>query len=132
MAIPDYQTIMLPFLKFAVDGKEHSKREAFDKLANFFNLSESELRELLPSGKQELFDNRLGWTSTHLKKAGLITSTRRGYFCITERGRELLKQNPSKIDVKLLKQYPEFREFISYKGEKVEPLIPKEDELATP
>ena len=132
MPIPDYQTILFPFLKIAEDGQEHSKREAIDKLADIFKLSETELRELLPSGKQELFDNRVGWTRTYLKKAGLIETTRRGYFQITERGRDLLVQNPSKIDVKLLKQYPEFREFISYKNEKNEPIISKEYEVTTP
>ena len=71
MAIPDFQTIMLPFLKFAGDGKEHAKHEVVDKLAANFNLNEIELKELLPSGKQELFDNRVGWARTYLKKAVL-------------------------------------------------------------
>jgi restriction system protein len=91
MAIPDYQTIMLPFLKIAEDGKEHSKREALDKLADYFKLGESELKEMLPSGKQEIFDNRAGWARTYLKKARLINTTRRGYFCITNRGQKLLE-----------------------------------------
>jgi restriction system protein len=132
MPVPDYQSIMLPFLKFAEDGKEHSKREALDKLTDYFKLSESELRELLPSGKQEIFDNRVGWARTYLKKAGLIETTRRGYFCITEKGQELLEQNPDKINVKLLKQYPEFREFVSYKGNKSGSDVLKEDEETTP
>lgn len=132
MDIPDYQTIMLPFLKIAEDGKEHSKREALDKLAVIFKLSETELRELLPSGKQELFDNRVGWARTYLKKAGLIDSPSRGYFCITERGLDLLKQNPPRIDVKLLKQYSEFREFISYKNNKDDSMTMRADEEATP
>jgi restriction system protein len=132
MSIPDYQTIMLPFLKIAEDGKEHSKREALDRLAVHFKLTESELRELLPSGKQELFDNRVGWARTYLKKAGLLDTPRRGYFRITERGKEVSKQNPGKIDIKLLKQYPEFREFISYKSDKSEINISKEYEEKTP
>jgi restriction system protein len=137
MAIPDYQTIMLPFLKITEDGKEHSKREALDKLAVDFNLSESELRELLPSGKQELFDNRIGWARTYLKKAGLIDSPSRGYFRITERGLDLLKQNPAKIDGKILRQYPEYREFVNYNNSRVSSEISedksaKEGEEATP
>jgi restriction system protein len=133
MAIPDFQSIMLPFLKIAEDGKEHSKREAVDKLVGYFKLSEEELREMLPSGKQELFDNRVGWTRTYLKKAELINTTRRGYFCITERGKEVLKQNLSRIDVKFLNQYPEFREFHDYnKNQKNEVVISKEEEVKTP
>jgi restriction system protein len=132
MAIPDFQTIMLPFLKIAGDEKEHSKREANDKLAAYFKLNESELKEMLPSGKQELFDNRVGWTRTYLKKAGLIDTTRRGYFCITQRGQDLLKQNPTRIDVKLLNQYPEFKEFHTYKPNKNEEIISLGNEETTP
>jgi len=137
MPLPDYQTIMLPFLKIAEDGKQHSKREVVDKLAIDFKLSESELKELLPSGKQELFDNRVGWARTYLKKAGLIDSPSRGYFCITERGLDLLKHNPSKIDGKILRQYPEYREFVNYNNSRVyhdvsDNKLTKEDEEKTP
>jgi restriction system protein len=74
-------------------------------------LSDEERRKLLPSGQQALFDNRVGWARTYQKKAGLIESTRRGYFRITQRGLEVLKQNPSKINIKFLMQFEEFREF---------------------
>ncbi|MFZ7104330.1 MAG: winged helix-turn-helix domain-containing protein, partial [Peptococcaceae bacterium] len=116
MTIPDYQTIMLPLLKVIADKKEHSKQEVVNTLANYFKLTEKERKVLLYSGKQELFDNRVGWAKTYLKKAGLLNSTRWGYFTITDRGLALLKTNPSKIDVKLLKKYSEFKEFVSYKG----------------
>ncbi|MDD5289379.1 MAG: restriction endonuclease [Dehalococcoidales bacterium] len=116
MAIPDYQTIMLPLLKIAADKKEHSKQEAVTVLANQFHLTETERKVLLYSGKQELFDNRVGWAKTYLKKAGLINSARWGYFSITDRGAELLKTNPLKIDVHLLRKYYEFKEFVQYKG----------------
>ncbi len=112
MAIPDYQTIMLPLMKLASDRKEHSLREAIDKLATEFNLSYEEKRRLLPSGKQELFNNRVGWTRTYLKKAGLLEITRSGYFKVTERGIEVLGENPKRIDNKLLVKFEEFREFI--------------------
>jgi len=111
MAIPDYQTIMLPLLKFAGDGQEHSLRETIDFLAHEFNLSDEERKKLLPSGSQATFDNRVGWARTYMKKAGLLESTRRGYFCITEQGKGVLAQNPQKINVKFLKQFPEFVEF---------------------
>ena len=123
MAIPDYETIMLPLMKLASDRKEHSLREAIDKLATEFNLSIEERRRLLPSGKQEIFNNRVGWARTYLKKAGLLDITRRGYCRITERGVEVLGENPKGIDNKLLFRFEEFREFKSVKREK--PLIVK-------
>jgi restriction system protein len=68
MAIPDYQTLMLPILKFMGDQREHSLREAIDTLADRFHLTAEERRELLPSGKQEIFNNRVGWARTYMKK----------------------------------------------------------------
>lgn len=111
MAIPDYQTVMLPLLKFASDGQEHSVREAIENLADDFNLTESERTELLPSGQQATFTSRVGWAATYLKKAGLLGATRRSHFKITERGFAALQQTPASINVKFLKQYPEFVEF---------------------
>ncbi len=118
MTIPDYQSIMLPLLKLLANGEEHSLRESIEKLAEIFELSGEEKKELLPSGQQPVFDNRVGWARTYMKKAGLLESTRRGFFKITERGREALKQNPSEINVKFLEQYPEFREFKETRKEK--------------
>ena len=86
MTIPDYQTIMLPFLKFVADGKEHSLREIITGLTDLFKLNADERRELLPSGKQPLFDNRVGWASTYLKKAGLVETPKRAQYRITDRG----------------------------------------------
>lgn len=118
MTIPDYQTIMLPLLKFLRDEKEHAKREAVGNLIEEFRLTEDERKELLPSGKQPLFGNRVGWARTYLKKAGLIESTRHGYFVITERGKEVLSKSPPKIDIKFLEQFPEFLEFKKQRKEK--------------
>jgi restriction system protein len=120
MAIPDYQSLMLPLLRFLADKKEHSFRETLDALAKESNLSEAELRELLPSGKQPIFDNRVGWGRTYMKKAGLLESTGRGVFRITERGLKILSQKPTAINVKFLKQFPEFIEFQTVKHEKTE------------
>ena len=74
MAIPDYQTIMLPLLKLAGDKQEHKFRDAIETLANSFKLTENERKELLPSGQQEIFNNRVGWARTYMKKAGLLES----------------------------------------------------------
>lgn len=110
--IPDYQSIMLPLLKYMGDKKEHHIRDATEQLADEFNLIEDERKELLQSGKQTIFDNRVGWAKTYLKKAGLLESTRRGYFKITKRGLKVLEDRPNNIDIGYLKQYPEFIEFI--------------------
>ena len=118
MAIPDYQTIMLPLLKFAGDGKVYSKHEAVEYLANEFELTEEERKELLPSGKQGLFDNRVAWAKTYIKQARLIDSPKRGLFVITERGKQVLSQNLDKIDIKLLDQFSEFVEFKQIKKDK--------------
>jgi len=111
MAIPDYQTIMLPLLKFSADQKEHSVHEAVKTLADQFKLSEDDKKEMLPSGQQEVFVNRVGWARTYMKKAGLLESPKRGIFVITERGKRVLASNPSKIDNRLLTNYDEFKEF---------------------
>ncbi|MCX7834234.1 MAG: restriction endonuclease [Ignavibacteria bacterium] len=111
MPIPDFQSIMLPLLKFASDRKEHSNRESIDYLANYFELNEEDRKKILPSGQQYVFDNRVGWARTFLKKAGLLESTRRSYIQITEKGIEELNKNPEKINVKYLEQFPEFIEF---------------------
>ena len=111
MAIPDYQSCMLPLLEFLGDQHEHSLRETIDHLATHFKLTEDELKQLLPSGQQAVFDNRVAWAKTYLKQAGLLEPTRRGYFRITPRGLEALQQKPEKINVKFLEQFKEFRDF---------------------
>lgn len=131
--MPGFQDIMLPLMQLVSDGKEHSIREAIDKLADEpFKLSEEEKRELLPSGKQAIFDNRVGWCRTYLKKAGLLESKRRAHFNITDKGFEVLSQNPTRIDVKFLKQYPEFVEFHTAKPDDTESPKKGEEEQKTP
>lgn len=134
MAIPDYQSVMLPLLKFAGDQEEHSLRQAIDTLAQEFGLTEEERKELLPSGLQEVFNNRVGWARTYMKKAGLLDTTRRGYFRITERGLAVLRQNPSQIDVHFLEKFPEFKEFRSLRHKKDDkiPEKPTEPDETTP
>jgi restriction system protein len=111
MAIPDYQTCMLPFLRHLADGKEHSLRDTEEALAQHFSLSPNERAELLPSGQQGIFKNRIGWARTYLKKAMLIEAPKRAVFRITERGLQTLVSNPARIDAKFLEQWPEFIEF---------------------
>jgi len=111
MPIPDYQSIMLPLLQFAKDGAEHRSRDGITALAQHFHLTPEEVAVLLPSGQDYVFGNRWGWARTYLKKAGLISYPIRGKFQITNQGRALLKEQPPKIDVALLKRYPSFLEF---------------------
>lgn len=102
---------MLPLLKYAGDKNEHHIRDAIEQLANEFDLTEEERKELVPSGQQLTFDNRVSWAKTYLKKAGLVESTRWGYFRITERGFSVLEDRPDKINMKYLERYREFTEF---------------------
>lgn len=111
MPIPDFQTIMLPLLKIFGDGREYSIHDYLDKLAEQFSLTNQELKEMLSSGKQTTFYNRVGWARTYLSKSGLLEMTRRSYYKITERGRQVLKSNPARVDMKYLEQYPEYIEF---------------------
>lgn len=115
--IPDYQSIMLPLLKFIGDKNEHSIREAIEHISSYFRLNDEERFELLPSGQQPIIDNRVGWARTYMKKAGLLDRPRRGYLKITGRGLEVLGKNLEKIDVKYLEQYPEFIEFKTIRRE---------------
>lgn len=117
MAIPDYQSIMLPLLELLSDSKEHTFREMVELLSSKFKLTDEERKELLPSGQQAIFDNRVGWARTYLKKAALIESPRRGVNQITKRGLNALAQKIDKIDVKYLEQFPEFVEFKTAKKE---------------
>jgi restriction system protein len=111
MAIPDFQTLMLPLLRYCEDGKDHTKRDAVPSLALEFSLTEAELFELLPTGRQGKFDNRVGWAKSYLKQAGLLEITGRGVFRITERGLQVLASKPPRIDMKFLEKYPEYLTF---------------------
>ena len=111
MAIPDYQTCMLPFLRHMSDGADHTLRDAEESLAEHFKLTSTERAELLPSGQQGVFKNRIGWARTYLKKAGLLESPKRGVFKITARGLKTIASVPTRIDAKYLEQFPEFVEF---------------------
>lgn len=117
MAIPDFQSVMLPLLRFASDEREHSLQEAMDYLAIEFALTAEEKQELLPSGKQARFDNRVAWARSYFKQAGLVENTRRGYFKISKRGLDLLATKPEKINKKTLEQYPEFLDFQNLRHE---------------
>nr|WP_294512105.1 restriction endonuclease [uncultured Rhodopila sp.] len=110
MAVPDYQSLMLPVLVMSAAG-ELRVGDAVERLAEQLHLSPDERTQLLPSGKQTLFGNRVHWAKTYLTKAGLLESTRRGHFRITERGRQVVASHPARIDNEYLNQFAEFRQF---------------------
>lgn len=125
MSIPDYQTVMLPFLRLAGDGQEHRFRDAVTALANEFALTEDERNVMLPSGTAPLFHNRVGWARTYLKQAGLIDSRKRGMFHITTRGHDLLAQKPPRVDNSTLEQYSEYLDFKLRRGEQKDLIKPE-------
>jgi restriction system protein len=117
---------MLPVLKLAADGAEHKFSHAVELLVEEFSLSTEERNELLPSGSQAVFNNRVGWARSYLKQAGLLSSPKRGFFTITPKGAALLAKNPERVDISILEQYPEFLEFRNRKKDKGENEKPEE------
>lgn len=111
MPIPDFQTIMLPMLQAASDGKEYQIREIRQRLADTFALTEDEHGRLLPSGRQTVFSNRVAWSKVYLTQAGLLLSPKRGCLKISDRGRAVLREKPDRIDMRFLERFPEYVEF---------------------
>jgi hypothetical protein len=110
MPVPDFQTMMLPFLDLLADGKPHTTQELSETLAKKLNVSEEERQERLPSGLQTRWANRLAWIGVHLKFAQLIQRPTRGQMQIAERGLDVLKQKPAKIDLRFLRKLPGYEE----------------------
>ncbi len=108
MAIPDFQTLMLPLLKLLADKQEHAMRDVAVTLSDQFNLTEDERNVASEVSGQAVMYNRTAWAKTYLKKAGLLEQTRRGCFKISESGAKVLKSPPSAINIKFLKQFTEF------------------------
>ncbi|MCL2719123.1 MAG: restriction endonuclease [Lachnospiraceae bacterium] len=117
MAIPTYQEVMLPILELVADGNTYSLKDCIKHIENVFHLTDEEKQERIPSGKQRTIYNRVTWAITHTKKAGLLESReKRGFFGITESGKRLLSKNPKSINVKLLREYASYRDFIQYEN----------------
>ncbi len=108
MAIPDYQGMMLPVLRSLEDGAERTMAEVRERVATAVGLTPDELAELLPSGKQAVYANRIGWAKTDLEKARALETIRRGTYRITKRGKKLLADNPRHIDARTLSQFQEY------------------------
>lgn len=123
MAVPDFQSMMLPVLKALADGKPRPIRDVSDSVAESMGISAEDRNELLPSGIQSKWSNRIAWVGTHFNFAGLITRPARAVIQITDRGQQVLKSNPKRVDLKVLQQFPEYLAARSRK---------KEDEASAP
>ncbi len=127
MTVPDFQSLMLPILQLASErNNELSTNEIVEGLAKRLNLTEEDVKEILPSGIQTTFFNRASWACTYLKKALLLEATRRGHCQITMRGKELVKTKPKFINTAFLDQYPEFSAFRSSKKKETPVETPSE------
>ena len=125
MPIPSYQTLLFTVLRLAAQGGEHKFSTTVESLADEFQLSASERTELLASGAQTVFSNRVGWARTYLKQAGLLDAPRRGYFVISKRGLAFFNTHPAEISMQSLQQFNEFRAFTQRRR-------PKKTEINTP
>jgi len=124
--IPDFQFLMLPMLEAIRDGKEHHNAEITQLLTKKYGLTDDELRQMLPSGQQTIFTNRVAWAKAYLKRAGLLEHPERGSMRITSQGQEVLATKPDKIDTRFLKQFSSFDWFNKKKPEVDEDETPEE------
>lgn len=127
MAIPGYQEFMLPLLKVAANGQEHTISDAMATLAAQMGISDAEQDLMLPSGTQTRFYNRVTWAVTYLTKSQLLEKAGRGKFKIAQRGQQVLSSNPPRIDNKFLEQFPEYQEFKT-KKHKAKAIVASDDE----
>lgn len=110
MAIPDFQTLMLPVLRLTAEGETRTS-DCVERLADAVGLTAEERTHLLPSGRQTTFANRIHWAVAYLGKAGLVERTRRAHYRATQRGREVLAAPPERIDIRFLSRFPEFQRY---------------------
>jgi restriction system protein len=131
MAIPDFESTMLPLLKFLSDRKEHPKNEAVDALAKQFELTDEELAKMQPSGRNHVFDNRVAWARNYLNKAGLVDSPRWGYWRISDEGLKVLK-DATEINIKFLLKIPMFKTWLKKEEKSPEVTVTKKTSQSTP
>lgn len=136
MAVPEFQSFMLPVLHLFMDGKIHNTSECIATAINSFNLNEEDIKLMVPSGKQTIVANRVYWALTYLKKSLLLDTIKRGEYRITNRGLELLNTSPDKIDKSVLSRYEEYLAFASHdntfknngiEDEKIADITPEEN-----
>ena len=112
MPVPGFESFMLPLLRALDDGADHPVSEVRERIAREMALTDADRADLLPSGKQVIFDNRLGWAKTYVDKAGLMATVKRGVNRITDDGRRLLAQKPEAVNKQVLLKFDKFRTFV--------------------
>jgi restriction system protein len=132
MSVPPFQEITLPLLSIARDRAVHSLADVREQLANGFQLTEIERNELLPSGRQTRFANRVAWAKVYLEQAALLSSPKRGQLVITPRGLSVLDNPPDRITIRFLEQFPEFATFRARRQSPVTAVPPDTEEAETP
>ena len=134
MAMPDFQSLMMPLLAFCAEGHDVKNKEAIEYLSHLFRLSATEQQQKLPSGRQKVFDNRVAWAKAHLKMAGLLEATERGIFKITPQGLALLHAPPPQLNLAFLQSIPAYQYAKSSRlPEALSPLLPVRDtQIQTP
>jgi restriction system protein len=120
MGVPDFQTVMRPVLAALEDGQARSQPQLRAVVADRLEVSDDDQLQMLPSGKQTTFGNRVAWALTHMAKAGLIDRPVRGRYVLTDRGRAILAANPRRVDMSVLNQFPEYQAFRAIKHDKAE------------
>lgn len=127
MPVPDFQSLMLPVLQALADGEEALVRKVRERVASAEGLTDQDLREMLPSGRQRTFANRVGWALSYLRRAALVERVRRAVYRVTDDGQSVLANPPRRLDIRYLRQFPEFVE-----GGKKPGKIPDEPSAKTP
>lgn len=101
--IPTYDQFIEPILRFLANNSEGVRtREAYEYAASALNLSDEQRSELLPSGQQQVYKNRAGWTHDRLKRAGLSSSIRKGFWKLTPEGEKFAAGNQEPLSADLV------------------------------
>lgn len=134
--IPDFQTIMLPLLNLLAKGEQKSLNEVMEELVEHYQLTPQDLKIKVPSGQMGLFRNRVGWSRSYLKKAGLLEYPARGVYKITDFGKQFLASNPTELRIKQLKKMPDYKEWVKTFNQENDPIegksIATDNETDTP
>ena len=108
MPVPDFQSLMLPTLTALSGGVDTSVAEVRQRVAAAEGLTPEEVQELLPSGRQPVFTNRVSWAIIHMERSGLVEKVQRGIYRLVAAGEQLLVQSPTRIDMQLLRHSPAY------------------------
>ena len=111
MSVPEFKEFFKPILTFMSDGELHTKKELWDSVIEHFKFNESEINELLPSGKITRVEDRVGWTIQYFRKSLIIKTVSWGKYQITPRGTKIIKEDIDKFDYDYLIKFKEFRDF---------------------